>query len=134
MKSSFAFVLLAMVLGLVCAAPMPTNDGENHNCFSLTYPVNGTVWNSYGTYEVLWDVTGTCHDTYYAYMISAVENENGEYALSNPQKAPEPVDLTLGKNYITLNLNEPAGTYVFTISKESGEDIDYTDLAVVTVV
>ncbi|KAL0073453.1 hypothetical protein J3Q64DRAFT_1840719 [Phycomyces blakesleeanus] len=134
MKTSFAFALLAMVLGLVCAAPTGNPEFENINCFSLTYPVNGTVWNSSGTYEALWDLTGTCSGTYYAFIIPATEESNGDYTFGTPYQASDSIDLNAGMASITLDSSEPAGKYVFGIIKDTGDDMDYTDVALVDIV
>ncbi|KAI9018096.1 hypothetical protein CLU79DRAFT_837306 [Phycomyces nitens] len=134
MKLSFAFVLLSLVLGLVYAAPTNPADPLNTNCFSLTYPVNGTIWHAPGSYVVTWTTYGTCEGVYNAYLIPATVNANGEYILGELSMAMNSVDLSLGLTEITLNLDEPAGKYVFTIAQQTGENLDYTDLAIIDIV
>ncbi|KAI9018098.1 hypothetical protein CLU79DRAFT_761710, partial [Phycomyces nitens] len=132
MKLSFAFALLSLVLGLVYAAPTTYDAPVNTNCFSLTYPVNGTVWNTHGTYNISWNIYEECKGTYYPFMIPTVIDENGEYAMGMPNFDQTPIDMKAGNITIILD-KETAGTYVVTIAKSTGEDIDDTDYAVITV-
>ncbi|KAI9018095.1 hypothetical protein CLU79DRAFT_847299 [Phycomyces nitens] len=134
MKLSFAFVLLSLVLGLVYAAPTTPDNSLNTNCFSLTYPVNGTVWENPGSYNVTWTTYGTCEGVYNAYIISASEGTNGEYYFGEPYMATDPVDLSVGYTTININLEEPSGQFVFAIAKKPADNMDYTDLAIIDIV
>ncbi|KAI9018093.1 hypothetical protein CLU79DRAFT_761705 [Phycomyces nitens] len=134
------FALISLVLGLVYAAPPsstvpsynPADLGEN--CFSLTYPVNGTVWNIYQNYDITWNINGECQGDYYIYMIPASKGDNGQYSLGYPQQSSLTVDLSLGNAIIVLSQSNYPGEYVFAISKESTENLDSTDYAIIQVV
>ncbi|KAL0086871.1 hypothetical protein F4703DRAFT_1849278 [Phycomyces blakesleeanus] len=146
MKFSFAFVLISLVLGLgfdldlVSAAPpsstVPTYNPavSGENCFSLTNPVNGTVWDSYGTYAVSWDVKGECQGDYYVYMLSVSTDTDGQISLGHAQHSTLTVDLASGGAVVNLSQDEHAGDYVFAISTDTAEGLDYNDYAFVKVI
>ncbi|KAL0075510.1 hypothetical protein J3Q64DRAFT_1775391 [Phycomyces blakesleeanus] len=130
MKLYFAFVLLAIVLGLVYAAPTTP---VNKNCFSLTSPTNGTTWKRSGVYPINWKTTSKCEGTYYVYMFPTTQGADGEYSMKTPFKATKAVDINSESATITLHLEEMSGTYLLAIYKEAGEDRDSTDVAIVDV-
>ncbi|OAD71402.1 hypothetical protein PHYBLDRAFT_70817 [Phycomyces blakesleeanus NRRL 1555(-)] len=121
--------MISMVLGLVCAAPLSSDDKEN--CVVLTHPTNGTVWYASGSYLVSWNLRKHCYGTYYTYMIPATEQENGEYAFGVPYKSPEPVDINSGMGTIDLADHVTPGSYAFAVAKYDGEGMDYNDFALV---
>ncbi|KAI9018097.1 hypothetical protein CLU79DRAFT_847301 [Phycomyces nitens] len=134
MKLYFAFLFISLVLVLVYAAPTTPDDPLNTNCFSLTYPVNGTVWENPGSHNFTWITYETCEGVYNVYLIPTTKDANGAYFLGEPYKAIDPVDLSIGYSTIILDIEKPVEKYVFVIAKDNAESMDYTDLAVVDIV
>ncbi|KAI9018094.1 hypothetical protein CLU79DRAFT_761706 [Phycomyces nitens] len=133
MKLSFVYTLLSLALGLVYAAPTSSDKSEG-NCFSLTFPTNGTTWYDIGSYIAYWSLHKECKDTYYTYLIEADVKEDGEYTLGAAFKSEKPLDMNRNSSIIETQLRGLSGDYVFVISKETGEDIGYDDLALIKVV
>ncbi|KAL0075511.1 hypothetical protein J3Q64DRAFT_1775392 [Phycomyces blakesleeanus] len=140
MKSYFVSTLLILALGLVYAAPLSSDiiskredPSGTQNCFDITYPIDYTVWETYGVYDITWTVTGECETSYYAYMVRVLEDENGNTTYEVPEFGDKPIDISLGHSKIALGDNIGEGDYIFGIGPGKDTTYETADMVIINV-
>ncbi|KAL0079107.1 hypothetical protein J3Q64DRAFT_1763789 [Phycomyces blakesleeanus] len=140
MMLSIVFGLVLFLISLVSAAPpsstVPSDKHEAkeaNKCLELTYPSNGTVWDTYGTYDVTWTVTGECQDINYVYLLPVSQDEDGEVVFGELYHMEEALDIDSGHFPLNLDSREVEGNYVFAVGPKVDDWSDYSDFAVISI-